>query len=504
MTSGPDGKPSRETDAVELSRGEVRSRALAGVLYVTASGIGNLLVGFVGNLVLARMLTPDDFGVVAIGLTAVILSGALADGGLGSGMVRRPEPPTRAELRTLNGIQLAIAIGIFLPIAGIALGFGETGAVTALMISSIPILALQTPGRIMLARTMRYDRQSAIEFSSQATFYLVAVVTVALGAGVWGFAIGTLARAGVGTILTAVLSIGLVVPSLRGWRGFGPLVRFGLKFQATWLTIVLREQGVTAVTAAIGGLNLLGLWSLAQRLLQLPVLAFTSLYTVGFPAMSNLLARGETAGPVILRICRRASIAATLVLPAFAAASPELVPSLFGDAWRDAAIVIPFIALSTLILGSISVGASSYLNAAGSPGVPAWGAAAFGVIWIGLTAALLPFLGLAAIGIGNLCGALVEASVLDRATRRRTGVSPYRPVLTPLAIALTGGTTGWLVCTVGPAGFATAVTAAAVALGLSLAGLFLTCLADLKDTLRVVSVAFGAVLSRVHHASEDV
>ena len=68
--------------------------ALAGVFFVTASGFINLVIGFAGSLLLARMLTPEDFGVVAVGLALTALGGAVADGGLGSGMVRRPEPPT--------------------------------------------------------------------------------------------------------------------------------------------------------------------------------------------------------------------------------------------------------------------------------------------------------------------------------------------------------------------------------------------------------------------------
>ena len=63
---------------------------------------------------------------------------------------------------------------------------------------------------------------------------------------------------------------------------------------------------------------------------------------------------------------------------------------MFGEPWRDAAEIMPFICLSTLILGSIAVAASSYLSAAGRPGVVAWASAALGVIWIAVTAALLP------------------------------------------------------------------------------------------------------------------
>ena len=485
--------PESGTDASELSRSEVRGRALTGVLYVTASGGLNLLIGFIGNLALARMLTPEDFGVVAVGLTATLLGTAISDGGLGAGMIRRPEPPTRTELRTLNGIQLAIAAAVVGPICLVALGFGRTGMITAIMILSLPITMLQTPGRVVLARNMLYDRQAAVDSAGQMSFYLFAVTTVALGADVWGLATATLVRATVSTLLIALLSVGFLAPSLRGWRGFGPLVGFGLRFQATPLLYVLREQGVNLVTAVVGGLGVLGLWTLASRLIQVPILAFTSLYTVGFPAMSRVLAGGEDPGPIILRVVRRASIVAAFVFPAFVAASPALVPALFGTQWSDAANVIPFVGVSTVILGSISVGALSYLNAAGRPGIVALATATFGVLWVAITACLLPSLGIEAIGVGNLCGALVEAVILDRATRRAAGVAPHRPLLRPLAVALFAGTAGWTVCVSGPPALAMALGAGALAFFLSAAGLVLVCRNDLRDTLQL---ATGMLSSR--------
>ena len=114
-------------DAFALPREEVRRRSLAGIFYLTSSSLLNLVIGFAASIVLARMLTPSDFGTVAIGSTALLIGGALADGGLGAGMVRRPAPPTRQELRTLNGIQLAFALTFCVPICLIALEFGRTG-----------------------------------------------------------------------------------------------------------------------------------------------------------------------------------------------------------------------------------------------------------------------------------------------------------------------------------------------------------------------------------------
>jgi O-antigen/teichoic acid export membrane protein len=249
--------------------------------------------------------------------------------------------------------------------------------------------------------------------------------------------------------------------------------------------VIGREQTLNAVVAAVAGVSVLGLWNLANRLIQVPMLAFRAIWAVAFPAMSNLLAQGEDVAPIILRTVRRAAVVGALVFSVFAATAPELIPSLFGEHWRDAAEVIPWISLSTLILGAISVATHGYLAAVGRPGYVATATVTFGVVWIAVTAPLLPVMGVAAVGVGNLCGALVEAAFFDVATRRSAGVSPNRPLRLPLAVAMFAGTVGWLACTAGPAGVWTAVAAGCLTLALAVAGLLLTCAEDLKDVLRL-------------------
>jgi O-antigen/teichoic acid export membrane protein len=490
----PESRSSLKDEALSMPRAEVRQRSLTGIFFLTCSGFINLVVGFGATLVFARLLMPADFGVVAVGSTALLLGNALADGGLGAGLVRRPEAPTRAELRTMNGIQLTLALAVTVPAVAIALGFGRTGAVTALMVLSLPITVLQGPGRITLARTMRYNRQLVADAGSRLISQAVAVAAVVLGAGVWGLAGGVVLQAVIATVLINLLSTGFQWPSLRGWRAFGGLISFGVKFQASGYAVLAREQGINTVIALVAGIAPLGIWTFTNRIFQLPSLAFNSLYVVGFPAMANVLARGEAIGPIILRTVRRASVAGTLIFATCAAVSPKLIPAVFGANWQDAALIIPLICLSTLLHGSVAVAASSYLTAAGRPGIVAVASACLGVIWVATTAALLPSIGVAAIGIGNLAGALVDVALLNAATKRVSGVAPCRPLIRPLAVALLGGGLGLLLCVEGPDGLLTAVVAGVVTFVFCALALLVVCRKDFAD---IVQLSLGLLRSAV-------
>jgi polysaccharide transporter, PST family len=487
----------------DLSRRDVRRKSLSGIFYLTSSSFANLLVGFAASLVLAHLLTPSDFGLVAVGSTALLVSGALADGGLAIGIVRRETPPTRAELRTLNGIQLALASMTCLPVALVALTFGRVGMVTAIMVLSLPISVLQTPGRVILYRQMQYDRQLVVDFGAQFTSQAFSVVAVILGAGVWGLATGSVVRALAGTLLIGFVSRRIERPSLRGWRSFGPLIRFGLSFQASWFTLMAREQSLNVVVGVVGGVAPLGIWTFSNRLFQLPLTAFNSLYVVGFPAMASLLARGEDPGPIVLRTIRRAAIGATFVFPTFAAATPQLVPTVFGEQWREVGQIIPFVCLSTLILGSIAVGATSYLTASGRPGVVALAALSLGAVWVCVTASLLPVIGITAIGLGNLIGAIVEAAILSRATYKAIGVSAHRPLLTPLLSGFVAGMLGWTLCVSGPPSVWIALLAALLTLAVNALGLAALCRRDFRDTVSVLVEMIQSTLSSLHRISAE-
>jgi hypothetical protein len=157
---------------------------------------------------------------------------------------------------------------------------------------------------------------------------------------------------------------------------------------------------------------------------------------------------------------------------------------------------MPFICLSTLVLGSVSVAADSYLSAHGRPGIVALGSAALGIVWVVITAPLLPFMGTRAIGVGNLIGALVEVAILDIATRQSAGVAITRPLVRPTSVALIAGTTGWLVCTSGPHGLWISMAAGGTTLALCLIGLWLLCREDLIDTLGLTLETVRSVISR--------
>jgi O-antigen/teichoic acid export membrane protein len=435
-----------------LAAPEIRERAARGAMLLAGRGVLIRGLGFVGNVVLARLLLPSDFGLIAFGLTLWTVGSFLQDGGLGAYLIRRPEGPTRRDLQSLVGFQLAVTLVLCLVVGGLAPTLaGEAGAVTAVMVASLPLQAPRTANVIVLERRLSYGRVAVVELFEVLVYNGMAIGLVAGGLGVWGVAIAFVLRALAGTVLMAAVGpVGWVVPRMelarvRSWLGFGT------RYQSVAVVQLLREQGLNMATVAVAGLGTLGIFALSMRLLQVITLLFESLWRVSYPAMAQLLRAGEEARPAVSRIATLTAVGAGLAVVAICGTAPALIPSVFGDDWRPVVDVLPWAGAGLMIAGPVSVACAGYLFAADAAGdvLRATILNALSALAVALT--LLPLLDETALGVALLVASVLEAIVLARATARRTGWRPVRELLPANVIAFAAGACAWAIASSGDA-----------------------------------------------------
>jgi O-antigen/teichoic acid export membrane protein len=461
-----------------LSGEDVRRRAKSGAAILAARGVALRAVGFGGNIALARLLLPEDFGLVAFGITLMTLVTFLGDGGIGAALVRRERVPEIRDLQAVMALQALISLPVALLTAITAIPFGGAAAVTAVMVASLPVVALKTPGNVLLERRLEYGRLAVVDIAETIVYFAYAVIAVALGAGVWGLATATVVRAlaGAGT-MAAVSPVGVLVPRWSAER-LRPLFGFGARFQAAQLANFARDHGINIGTAAIAGLSTLGVWSLAGRVMQIPFLLFQSLGTVAFPAMSRLRDAGEDLRPTLERGLRQMAIGTGFVLTPLMAAAPALITSVFGVQWANGADIVPIAGVGLLISGPMSVATVGFLYAIDDARTPLRSLIANAVVYLGVALPLLPLWGVNALALGWMCGSLSEAAVLARGAARACGVRGFRTVAAPAVLAMIVGLAGnGLVRTMPPTLLTTACAAASAL------------------------VAYAAVLAVVDHAA---
>jgi O-antigen/teichoic acid export membrane protein len=223
---------------------------------------------------------------------------------------------------------------------------------------------------------------------------------------------------------------------------------------------------------AIGGESMLGYWSVAYRLMQVPFWVFQALWRVSYPTMARLRAHGEDTRLIVQRFARVTALAAGAVLAPLAVSAHFVVPALFGANWAPAAAPLPWACAGLVVSGPISVAAAGYLYSERNVRTPLVATIVNGGVWIAVAALLLRPLGIAAVGVAWMVASWTEAALFSRALWR-AGVAVSRMIAVPVTVAVASALLAFAVQTPMPSslvpGIATATVALAAYLALSLA-----------------------------------
>ncbi|HMJ97267.1 MAG TPA: oligosaccharide flippase family protein [Thermoleophilaceae bacterium] len=409
-----------------------------------ARGVLVYSVGAVANIVLARLLTPRDFGIFALGLVVVVAGTFLAEGGFAGALIKRPEPPEPRELQAVTALQLGVTtlLAVLLGLAAIPLG--RDVELIALMAVSLPIAIARAPSMIVLERRLEYRVIATADLVEALVFYAWAIGAVAVGLGVWGLASAVVLRSVAGSaVVLATGPLGLVLPRWS-WEQVRPLLGFGVKLQLSGLITVSRDQLLNVGVGAVAGLGTLGVWTLASRVMQVPALLFQTVGRVSFPAMSRLL--GSNADPRRVLERQVAAVAAVnaVLIVAVVGFAPAL-PTIVGDEWHQVPAVLLWSGIGLMIGAPVIVTGAGFLLAAGMPGKLVRANAAGGAVWLAVALPLLGPLGAPAVGIGWVASSMVSAVLLWRPVAARTGAKIGARMAIPLAISLAAVAVGWFV-----------------------------------------------------------
>lgn len=415
--------------------GGARHLAVRGALILGLRGVLSRLIALAGTIVFARSLSAEEFGIFALGATLMISIDSLVRAGLGAGLIRRSAEPTRTELETVvavNGMLMAVAVGIT---AAVCVSIGGDAVAVAFMVALMPVTAFRAPGAIGFERALSYRKLAQIEVLETTALYGLGAVLVAAGLGLPALGIAAGLRAVGGTLLMVrATPQGLVLPRLSR-RVVRDLASFAGRYQGVALVNFMRDQGVNLGIAAVGGVAMLGVYTVATRVLQAPQILLEALFRVSYPAMSRMAQQGEDARNVVERTLKAVALGTGSIVAPLAAASVPLVPAVFGERWSDAATVIPPVSLSLMIGGPVAVAAAGYLFAVEAGGVVLRSAVLHTLAWFLVALPLLIPLGVVAAGLGVLAAGVVEASILGWAVHRRIGARVLRALTTPLLAA---------------------------------------------------------------------
>lgn len=334
----------------------LREQAVDGVFW---SVVQRWLVRFstiIAFVVLGRLLTPVEFGLVALAMAVVTVLTVFTDAGFGTWLIQhkrldRVATSTAFWISAALGVVLAVVLAVTAGAAADALGSPELTPVLQVLSISLVLAGLSSVPAALLQRELRF-RELAIRQVLATGLSVVAAVALAFaGAGVWALVAQTLVRLVVSTIalwLTTDFRPRLELSATEAKDA----VRFGSKSIGAQLGFAFREQGESFVIGVVLGAVSLGFWTIAARVVNVVVeLCASAMGAVAYPLFAQLQGDRERLSTAFARTMSAQAIVLAPVMVAMSLASADLVPLVFGSQWETSAAIAAVLSVGTLFVG---------------------------------------------------------------------------------------------------------------------------------------------------------
>jgi O-antigen/teichoic acid export membrane protein len=365
-----------ETNGSEHVESLVRRGAAWKFLSEIVTQVSRIVFAFL----LARLLTPDEYGLAGLALIVASFVLVFSDLAFGAALVQRR---VLSERDRSTVFWLGLGSGALLTLVGIglaeplALFFDQPelrGLVMATSLSFV-VTALGATQRALLTREMDFRRLELRIMAATLIGGTVGVIVAFLGGGPWAIVAQHLGFIVVSTVLLWVVTAWRprFMFSLQSVRELGG---FSLKVFVNRILYVANEGTASVMIGRLLGTAALGLYSVAMNVVLVPLSRITiPVAEVLFPAFSRLQDERERIAALWLRALR---LLAAITLPALlglAIVAPDFVAVVLGDKWAEATPVIQALAIvggfralqgwnSSIVLGMGKAGILVWLSVA--------------------------------------------------------------------------------------------------------------------------------------------
>jgi O-antigen/teichoic acid export membrane protein len=361
---------------------------MTGLFWTASSRAARSVLLLLVLAVLARMVSPADFGVASAALVVIGFSGIFAQLGLGPALVQRSELEPR-HLKTAFaaslyfGILLGAVIWGTAPLVAQFFRMSSLEPVLQVLAWTFPLKSLGVVSESLMQRELQFRKLGARDVASYTVgFGLVGPALAWQGYGVWALVMAQLIYIGVNTILVWVARR----PLIGLWperRAFHELAYFGGGVTLARTFAYLALQGDNLVVGRWLGPVALGFYGRAYQLMSAPATAIGDvLDMVLFPAMSSVQ---EDVQRLALAYRKGVSFIALVVLPAsvlLTGLAPEVVEVLLGPRWNEVVLPLQILAAGMLFRTSYKM-SDSLCRAAGAVYRRAWRQGLYAALVIG-------------------------------------------------------------------------------------------------------------------------
>ena len=310
-----------------------------------------MVVQMVVSIVVARQLSPDDFGVMAILTFFTSVALAVVDSGFSQTLIRKREP-TAQEYHSVLCFNVVVAILLYVVLSLVApplarfYGHQAIADVAPVLFLVLPINSLCVVQTVMFTREFRFKLLSNIVLLSSLVSGAVAVTMALMGCGIWSLVAQRLLQMGLKAVAFWVI---------RRWHSgarfsfaaLRQMAPFSLRLLATDLIASIYNNVAQLFIGKMHSTTALGYYAQAQKLKDLPVISTVqAVQGVTYPALSKIADDEHKFAAGYERIVRLLAYLLFPTMLGLVAIAPEMFMLLLGQKWMPTVPYFEILALS--------------------------------------------------------------------------------------------------------------------------------------------------------------
>lgn len=334
-----------------MAEQSLKDKTVKGVGWSAIDNVMQMGVTFVVSIVLARLLSPDDYGLLGLIAVVTAVCQTLINGGFTTALIRKKNA-TDEDYNTVFIVNLCMSLLLYVVVFifshAIADFFGrkELAALTRVASLGMIIGALALVQQTRLTKRIDFKTQTKITVVASVASGIIGIAMALLDYGVWALVAQHLSSQTLRTILLWFYN--KWVPRLRfSSSSFHELFGFGWKMMLSGLLDTIWKELYQVVVGKFYSPASLGQYTRAKQFSTLFSSNLTSvIQRVTYPVLSNIQDDKERMVSAYRRIIKTTMFVTATSMFFLAAISEPLLYCLIGPKWHDAAIYLPLICIS--------------------------------------------------------------------------------------------------------------------------------------------------------------
>lgn len=329
----------------------LKDKTVKGVGWSAIDNVAQMGVSFLVSIVLARLLSPDDYGLIGIIAIFTAISQTLINAGFTTALIRKKDA-TEDDYNTVFLVNFGMSLLLYIIMFGgspfIAHFFGRAELTDLTRVSSLGIIigALSMVQQTRLTKRIDFKSQTKITIVASVSSGIIGIVMALAGIGVWALVVQQLSASLLRTIL--LWMVNKWIPKFRfSSKSFHELFGFGWKMMVSRLLDTVWKELYQVVVGKFYSPATLGQYTRAKHFSTLLSSNLTSVVQrVTYPVLSNIQDEEDRMVSAYRRIIKTTMFITAVSLFALGAVSEPLLYCLIGPKWHEAATYLPLICIN--------------------------------------------------------------------------------------------------------------------------------------------------------------